>query len=157
MKILFASLIIAIGISVSGQNANVPALIKLKDGKTIDAKHFGQFKCGDKSILIESYIIVRGKYMGSVTEVKTYGDIERIVPVGFNSDPANSVGNEKSQVKIYKKDGVIVMLDDAEFAMSCYGPEDKYNTIVVQIFNPLTNKVAETTINTNEISSIIFK
>ena len=157
MKILVTSLILTIGLCVAAQNGDSPALVNLKTGKTIDVKHFGPLKCGSKSMLMDNYIIIRGKYMDIMTEITKYHDVEKIVPVDFKADPVTSVGNEKAIIRIYKKNGVAVSLEEAEFALSCYGPEDKYNTIVVQILNPLTNKVNEMTINVNEISSIIFK
>ena len=67
------------------------------------------------------------------------------------------MGNEKGVLRISKKDGVSVTLEEAELVMSCYAPGDKYNELVVQIFNPLTNQAAERSVETRNIQSIIFK
>lgn len=156
LKILFLTILFSGAGLFAQKDAKVPCTIKLKDGKTIEALHFGQLKCG-KEIYSQNYIIVRGKFMDSPTEITDYRDIERIVPEGYTDDPAASVGNQKSTLIIHKKNGVSVTLDEAELAMSCYGPGDKYNTLVVQIFNPLTNQPSEQTINMKDIQSIIFK
>ena len=156
IKSFLTVLTLILGLSAYGQTHKQPVVINLKDGKSIDAIHFGQLKC-DKEIYADNYIIIRGKYMGAVTEMKNFSEIEKIVPEGYSEAPASSVGNEKGTLRIFKKDGVSVTLEEAELVMSCYGPGDKYNEIVVQILNPLTNQPAEQTIETRNIQSIIFK
>jgi hypothetical protein len=133
-----------------------PCQITMKNGQTLDAIHFGQLKCG-KEIYGNNYIIIRGKYMDAVTEIKDYRDIEKIVPEGYTDPPAASLGNQKGTLRITKKDGVSVTLTDAEMVMSCYAPGDLYNQIVVQIMNPLTNQPAEQSVEVRNIQSIIFK
>jgi hypothetical protein len=155
-SIILSVVLFALSVSLHAQNPKAPCTVKLKDGKTIEAIHFGQLKCG-KEVYGQNYIIVRGKFMDNPTEIKEYKDIEKIVLEGFDADPAVSVGNQKSTLIIYKKNGVSVTLEEAELAMSCYAPGDKYNTIVVQIMNPLTNQAGEQVIETKEIQSIIFK
>ena len=95
--------------------------------------------------------------MDSPTEIKDYKDIEKIVPVGFSAAPVASVGNEKGVLNVTKKDGRSVSLKEAELVMSCYAPGDRYNEIVVQVLNPLTDKVTEYAIEMREIQTIIFK
>lgn len=144
-------------VTVSFSQINkVPVLIKMKNGESLDAIHFGQIKCG-KETYGNHYVIVRGKFMDSPTEIKEYADIEKIVLEGYVEAPVASVGNEKGVLKITKKNGIVVTLTDAELAMSCYGPGDKYNEIVVQILNPLTEQAAEQAVETRNIQSIIFK
>lgn len=157
MKTLLTIFVTALTISLVAQNNNVPVQINLKDGGSINARHFGQFKCGNQSSQIENYVIIRGKYMGSVTEIKNYNDIEKIILEGYTTGPENSVGNEKGTVYIQRKNGKTFTLEEAEITLSCYGPGDKYNQIIVQVTNPITDKIAETTIDTKDISSIIFK
>ena len=138
------------------QTNKQPVLVILKSGENIDAVHFGQLRCG-KEVYGENYILVRGKFMNSPTEIKDYKDIEKIVPIDFTAAPVASIGNEKGTLNITKKDGRSVTLKDAELVMSCYAPGDRYNEIVVQVMNPLTDKVTEYAIETRQIQSIIFK
>ncbi|MBN1951127.1 MAG: hypothetical protein JW801_07975 [Bacteroidales bacterium] len=156
IKILLTSLILAWATVSFSQNDKQACVINMKSGETLDAIHFGQLKCGAKT-MSSNYIIVRGKFMDSPTEIKEYRDIEKIVPEGYEDAPVASIGNEKGVVKITKRNGVVVTLTDAEIVMSCYGTGDLYNQIVVQILNPLTNQPAEKTIETRNIQSIIFK
>jgi hypothetical protein len=102
-------------------------------------------------------MIIRGKFMGAVTEIKDFKEFEKIVLQGYKAAPVASVGNEKGTLIIHKKDGVSVTLEDAELVMSCYGHGDMYNVIVVQIFNPLTNQASEQAVKTQNIQSIVFK
>ena len=139
------------------QNNDVPVQINLKDGGSVNAKHFGQLKCGSQSSLMENYVIIRGKFMDNVTEIKDYSNIEKIILEGFNAGPENSTGNEKGTIYVQRKNGKTFTLNDAEISLSCYGPGDKYNQLIVQIENPITDKVGETIIDTKDISSIIFK
>jgi hypothetical protein len=155
-KLLLITLIVASAMPLIAQPTKQPVLITLKNGETIDAIHFGQLKCG-KEIYADNYIIVRGKYMDAVTEIKDYKDIEKIVLEGYKEEPATSVGNEKGTLRIFKKDGLSATMTDAELAMSCYGPGDKYNELIVQIMNPLTNQPSEQVVETRKIQSIIFK
>ena len=156
MKTLLISLFTVISLSIFAQQTNVPVQINLKNGESFNAIHFGQLKCGTSNF-IENYILIRGKYIGSVTELKEYGDIEKIVFSGYSAEAAASVGNEKGTVIIYKKNGVSVELTDSEIIMSCYGVGDLYNQIIVQMENPLTNKPAEKAIATKDIQSVIFR
>ena len=142
--------------TLQAQQVKTPCTVNLKDGKKVEAIHFGQLQCG-KNVYAENYIISRGMFMGSPTEMKDYKDIEKIIPEGYTRPPEASVGNEKGTLIIYKKSGVSVTLEDAELAMSCYAPGDLYNTIVVQIFNPLTEQASEQTIEIQNIQSIVFK
>jgi hypothetical protein len=152
--LLFAFLFLSL--TGTAQNPDIPVLINLKNGQSIDALHFGQIKCGTDSYS-NDYILIRGKYMDSVTEIKEYNDIEKIILEDYKSGPVASVGNEKGTLKIIKKNGVSVTLTDAEITMSCYGTGDLYNTIIVKMMNPLTNQAVEQTIETRNIQSIIFK
>jgi hypothetical protein len=146
----------ALSIQLFAQSPKVPVVINLKDGKSIDAIHFGQLKCG-KETNSDNYMIIRGKFMGAVTEIKDFKEFERIVLEGYSAAPVASVGNEKGTLIIHKKDGVSVTLEDAELVMSCYGHGDMFNVIVVQIFNPLTNQASEQAVETQNIQSIVFK
>jgi hypothetical protein len=40
--------------------------------------------------------------------------------------------------------------------MSCFNPSDRYNEIHVQVMNPLTDKVADLTVEMRNIESISF-
>lgn len=157
MKTLLTILAAVMTMGLFAQNDDVPVQINLKDGGSINAKHFGQLKCGNQSSLMENYVIIRGKYMGSVTEIKDYSNIEKIILEGYTTGPENSTGNEKGTVYIQRRNGKTFTLEDAEISLSCYGPGDKYNQLIVQIRNPITDKVGETIIDTKDISSIIFK
>jgi hypothetical protein len=156
MKLLLSTLILACSFPLFAQTVKQPVQITLKNGETLDAVHFGQIKCGTE-IYGDNYIIIRGKFMDAVSEIKDYKDIEKIVLEGYSAAPAASVGNEAGTLRIFKKDGVSVTLTDAELVMSCYGPGDLYNTLVVQIMNPLSNQPSEQAIETRNIQSIIFK
>jgi hypothetical protein len=155
-KVILTGIVLILAICIKAQGTDTPVLITLKNGETINAIHFGQLKCGTNNY-VQTFILIRGKYMGSVTEIKDYKDIEKIVPQGYKAAPAASVGNEKGKLVITKKTGVSVALDDAEFSLSCYRPGDKYNEIIVQIMNPVTNQSAEHKIEVRNIQSIIFK
>lgn len=147
---------LALSVQVFAQSTKVPVVINLKDGKSIEAIHFGQLKCG-KETNGDNYMIIRGKYMGAVTEIKDFKEFDKIVLEGYSAAPVASVGNEKGTLIIRKKDGVSVTLEDAELVMSCYSHGDMYNVIVVQIFNPLTNQASEQAVETRNIQSIVFK
>lgn len=156
IRTIFALFTIAILSLTSTVKANQPAIIYLKDGGSIEVQHFGQLKCGTKTYS-NNFVLIRGKYMDSVTEIDDFTSIEKIILEGFTKAPVASVGNEKSVVRVFKKNGVSVALEDAEIALSCYGPGDLYNQIVVQIFNPITEKNMEKVIETRSIQSVVFK
>ncbi len=156
MKILLASLLLMVSLALTAQQKDTPVQINLKDGSSINAKHFGQLKCG-KQGFGENHIFIKGKYLGTVTEVNDYDDIEKIVLEGYKAAPVASVGNEKAVVKVTKKDGITVDIEEAEIFMTCYATGDKYNQLIVQIKNPLTNQVAEKVIPTKDVQSVIFK
>lgn len=155
-KVVLSVIFLALTIQLSAQKTKVPVIVNLKDGKSVDAIHFGQLKCG-KETYSDNYMIIRGKYMGAVTEMKDFKELARIVFEGYTADPAVSVGNEKGTLIIHKKNGVSVTLEEAELAMSCYGAGDKFNVLVVQILNPLTNEPSEQSFETKNIQSIVFK
>lgn len=148
-------LFVFLAISVSAQE-NVPAIIKLKDGKTVDVHHFGQLEC-NKTRYFDSYIMLKGRYENIPTEIKDYNTISKMVMIDFEDPPVASVGNETSRITVYKRNGVVVDLVEAELQLSCYGADEKYNQIKVQILNPLTEKVVERTIDMKDIDSIVFK
>jgi hypothetical protein len=156
MKTLFISLFTIISLSVFAQHNDVPVQINLKNGESFNAKHFGQARCGT-NLYVESYILIRGKYMGTMTEIKDYHDIEKIVFSGFTAEPEASSGNEKGTVIIYKKNGVSVELTDAEINKSCYSVGDLYNQIMVSTENPLDGKINETKVLTKDLKSVVFR
>ncbi len=141
--------------SLSSQNTQ-PAVIKLKDGKTVDVYHFGQLEC-NKSRYFDSYIMLKGRYENIPTEMKDYRTVSKMILIDFNDPPVASIGNQKSRITVYKRNGVVVDLVEAELQLSCYGADEKYNQIKVQILNPLTEKVVERAIDVKDIDSIIFK
>ena len=156
IKPIILSLFLFLTLTGKAQKSDTPVLITLKSGQSIDAVHFGQVKCGTDSYS-NDYVLIRGKYMDSVTEIKDYSDIEKIVPEGYKEPPVASVGNEKGTLRIFKKNGVSVILEDAEITMSCYGVGDLYNEVIVTIINPLTNQAVEQNVEVRNIQSIIFK
>jgi hypothetical protein len=156
IKFVLAGTIIVFSLGICAQTTKIPVLITLKNGETVDALHFGPLKCGT-NVYAESYILLRGKYMDNVTEIKNYTDIEKIVPQGYKKGPEASLGNERGKLIVYKKNGTSFKIDDAELALSCYSTGDKYNEIIVQIMNPVTNQVVEHKIETKSIQSIVFK
>jgi hypothetical protein len=156
IKFFLFTMLIPLFLVGKAQKKDVPVLINLKNGQSIDALHFGQLKCGTDSYS-NDYVITRGKYMDNVTEIKDYSDIEKIVLEGYKDAPVATLGNEKGILHIFKKNGVSVTLTDAELTMSCYGVGDLYNELIVKILNPLTNQPVEQIIETRNIVSIIFK
>lgn len=156
MKSTLVCIFLSAALASFAQTTKQPVLINLKNGESIDALHFGQLKCG-KETYADNYVILKGKYMDAVTEIKYFGDIEKIIPEGYKEGPTASLGNEKGKLIITKKNGVTVTMDEAEIIMSCYSTGDMYNTLIVQIFNPLTNQAAEVIVETRNIQSIIFK
>jgi hypothetical protein len=156
IKAILMCSLLAIVITGFAQTNKQPVLITMKNGETLDALHFGQLKCG-KEVYGENYVIIRGKFMDSVTEIKDYREIEKIILEGYTAAPVASIGNEKGTLRIQKKNGVSVTLNDAELVMSCYGTGDRYNEIVIQIMNPITNLATEQPVETRNIQSIVFK
>ena len=150
--ILYAFLLVFM--PLTGQSSQ-KAVIHLKDGKKIEVSHFGKLFC-ESNRSAKTYTILRGKYSGSHTEISNYDDIGKLVLNGFTQAPAASTGNQKGIITVIKKDGVSVTLDEAELAMSCFGPGDRYNEIHVQILNPLTDKTVDVAVQMNSIESIVF-
>jgi hypothetical protein len=156
MRILFYTFfLLAFHASTVFGQAPVKATIRLKDGKTIAVHHFGKLVC-ESNRYTETYTILRGKYSGSHTEISDYKDISKLILNGFTKPPVASVGNQKGSITVIRKDGVSVPLEEAELAMSCFGPADRYNEIHVQIINPLTEKPVDMAIETRNIESITF-
>ena len=135
---------------------NVPANIILYEGQPIQAYHFGQKECNGNEQYM-GYIMLKGKYMGQVTEMKDYTNISKMELEGFTKEPENSTGNEKGKIIVHKKNGLIVTLTDAELIQSCMGSDEKYNQIKVQVINPLTEKIFEKSISIIDIKAIIFQ
>lgn len=156
IKYLIVAAFIMMVSSAYAQQKIQAAVITLKDGTSYDVHHFGQLQCG-KDVYSKDYIITRGKFMDAVTEIKDYKDIEKIVLEGYTKPPVATIGNEKGTLRVLMKNGNTVTLDDAELTMSCYAAGDKYNELIVQIMNPLTNKPSEQPIPTMDIQSIVFK
>ena len=133
----------------------VKATVLLKDGKSIAVHHFGKLSC-ESNRNAKTYTILRGKYNGSPTEISDYKDISKLLFSGFTASPAASVGNQKGKITAVKRDGVTVVLDEAELVLSCFDPADRYNVIRVQIINPLTEQKADMVIEMKNIESISF-
>jgi hypothetical protein len=153
MKYLF---IILFSFSIFTLKAETPADIHLKSGKTIHAHHFGQLTCNGTRYF-KNFIMIKGKYEGVVSEIKEYHDIKRIDLLDFEEPPLSTGENERGKISIEKKNGISFILDDAEITLSCYGVDEKYNQLQVQIINPVTEKPTETTIDTQDIDYILFK
>ena len=141
-------------LSMQAQPA-VKAVIALKDGKKIEVSHFGKLVC-ESNRYASTYTTLRGKYNGIFTEIADYTDISKLVFTGFTAGPVASRGNQKGTVTVVKKNGASVPLDEAELVMSCFNPSDRYNEIHVQVMNPLTDKVADLTVEMRNIESITF-
>ncbi len=154
MRTLLTSFILFVCFAIQAQD--VPVQINLKNGDSFNAKHFGQLRCGSNNYG-SGYILVRGKYLGALTEIKEYHDIDKLVLSGFSEGPEASKGNQKAEVIIYKSNGVSVELEETELVMSCYGVGDLYNQLIVQIQNPLTGKVDEKKVDVKDIQSIVFR
>ena len=138
----------------SGQSP-VKATIHLKNGKVVEARHFGKMKC-ESNQYAGTYTMLRGLYSGSHTEISDYKGIDKLILIGFTEPPVSSKGNQKGKITVVKKGGVNVVLDEAKLVMSCFGPSDRYNEIHVQILNPLTDKMVDMAVEMNQIESIIF-
>lgn len=152
---LSAVLLIFLFFSVYAQD-NVPVLVKLKDGSTVDAYHFGQLEC-NKSKYFDSYIMLRGRYQDIPTEIKDYKNISKLVLIDFDAAPVASIGNQKGRITVYKRNGIVVDLIEAELFISCFDSDEKYNRIKVQIMNPLTEQIVERTIDVKDIETVVFK
>lgn len=133
----------------------VKAAIRLKDGKTIEAYHFGKLVC-QSNPYAEIKTILRGKFHDSHMEISDYKDIAKLVLSGFTAPPVPSVGNQKGRITVVKKNGVSVDLEEAELVMSCFNPSDKYNEIHVQVINPLTDEKTDVAVEMRKIESITF-
>ncbi len=134
----------------------VPVNIIMKEGGNILAQHFGQGEC-DGNDMYTGYILLKGKYMDLITEMKDYSTISKLELIGFTKEPASSVGNEKGKIVVYKKNGITVTLEEAELIISCMGNNEYYNQIKVQVLNPVTEKVVEKSIDVRDIKTIIFQ
>ena len=156
MKTFTLTIFLLAGIIIlsSGQSP-VKATIHLKNGKVIEARHFGKMKC-ESSQYAGTFTILRGLYSGSHTEISDYKGIDKLVLSGFTDPPVSSKGNQKGKITVVKKGGINVVLDEAELVMSCFGPSDRYNEIHVQIMNPLTDKMVDMAVEMNQIESISF-
>ena len=153
-KLLLTAVLLSVAVSIA-LSQPVKATIRLKDGKTIEAYHFGKLKC-ESNRYATNFTILKGKFNGSHTEISDYKDISKLVLTGFTAAPAPSVGNQKGRITVIKKNGVSVPLDEAELVMSCFNPADKYNEIHVQVINPLTDQKTDVTIEVRKIDSITF-
>jgi len=154
-KILLVTILFSIASIASFGQSPVKALIRLKDGKTIEAFHFGKLKC-ESNAYASTFTILKGKFHGSHTEISEYKDISKLEFSGFTASPVPSTGNQKGIITAVKKNGVSVQLEEAELVMSCFNPADKYNEIHVQIVNPLTNQKADMAVAIRDIVSITF-
>jgi hypothetical protein len=156
MKTFTLAILLLTGIFTLSQGQSpVKATIHLKNGKVIDARHFGKMKC-ESNQFAHTYTILRGQYSGSHTEISDYKGIDKLILNGFTDPPVSSKGNQKAKITVVKKGGENVVLDDAELVMSCFGPSDRYNEIHVQILNPLTDKLVDMAVEMNQIESISF-
>jgi hypothetical protein len=142
-------------ITLSSGQSPVKASIHLKNGKVIEARHFGKMKC-ESNQYAGTFTILRGQYNGSHTQISEYSDVSKLILSGFTDPPVASKGNQKGRITVVKKSGVNVVLDDAELVMSCFGPSDRYNEIHVQIINPLTDETVDMPVQINQIESISF-
>ncbi|MBN2481037.1 MAG: hypothetical protein JXB19_04810 [Bacteroidales bacterium] len=155
IKVIITGLLLLTGAITLGQS-RAGAVIKLKDGNSIDVYHFGRLIC-ESNRSTETYTILRGKYFNSPTEINDFSEISQLIFTGFTDPPVASVGNQKGTITAVRKDGVKVVLEDAELAMSCFGPGDKYNQIRVQIMNPLTREAVDRIVEMQQIESVTFK
>lgn len=150
---LIALLICATAVAAISQP--VKATIRLKNGKVIEAFHFGKLKC-ESNAYAASFTTLKGKFHDSYSEISDYKDISKLIFSGFTAAPAPSVGNQKGTITVIKHNGVKADLEEAELVMSCFNPSDKYNEIHVQVINPLTEEKTDVTIEMRNIESITF-
>lgn len=153
-KLLILSVMLGAGMLTANAQA-VKATIKLKDGKVIEAYHFGKLKC-ESNVYMTNFTILKGKFHNSHTEIKDFKDISKLILTGFTASPAPSVGNQKGTISVIKKNGVTVQLEEAELVMSCFNPADKYNELHVQVINPLTEEKNNVVVEMRNIESITF-
>lgn len=154
-KLFLATTLLLCALFTTNGQSPVKATIRLKDGKTIDAYHFGKLKC-ESNAYASNFTILKGKFHGNHTEIKDYKDISKLVFNGFTASPVPSVGNQKAVISVIKKNGVTVQLEEAELVMSCFNPADRYNEIHVQVINPLTGQMADVAVEMKNIDSITF-
>jgi hypothetical protein len=154
-KILLISIFLIAVVSASFGQSPVKATIRLKDGKIIEAYHFGKLKC-ESNNYASNFTILKGKFHDTHTEISEYNDISKLIFTGFTDAPAPSVGNQKGSITVIKKNGVNVQLSEAELMMSCFNPADRYNEIHVQVINPLNDKKTDVAIEMRKIESITF-
>ncbi len=156
MKSISIFLIIyALTASAAFSQAAVKATIRLKNGKTVEAHHFGKLVCESNRTAF-NFTILRGKFHDTHTEISDYKDIAKLSFAGFTAAPAPSVGNQKGTITVLKKNGVNVALEQAELVMSCFSPADRYNEIHVQVINPLTDEKTDVAIEMRNIESVTF-
>lgn len=155
MKTLICCLILTFAVTSSRGQSPVKATLQMKDGKTVNVHHFGKLFC-ESNRSTPTHTILRGKYSGSHTEIDDYKDISKLTLSGFTAAPVASIGNQKATITVLKKNGVSVILEEAELVMSCFGPKDRYNEIHVQIMNPLTDKPVDMAVEINKIASVSF-
>jgi hypothetical protein len=151
---LFAFLLTAT-LAVTMSQSPVKVTVRLKNGKTIEACHFGKLKC-ETNQYASTYTILKGTFNGSHTEISDYKDISKLVLTGFTDAPVTSIGNQKGKITVIKKDGQSVTLENAELVLSCFNHGDRYNEIHVQIINPLTDQKVDLPVQMKDIESITF-
>jgi hypothetical protein len=156
MKQLFICLLLlSVTATIALCQSPVKVTIRLKDGKTIEAHHFGKLVC-ESNRTAYNFTILRGKFHDTHTEISDYKDISKLLFTGFTAAPAPSVGNQKGNITAVKKSGISVELDNAELVMSCFSPADRYNEIHVQVINPLTDEKTDVAVEMRKIESITF-
>jgi len=156
MKIKILGIFLTLFVSTAaGFSQKFPVRVILKEGKAIEASHFGQLNCKG-SDYFDSYILISGQYNESSTEIKDYSKIAKIEPLDFDEDPVKTGFNEKGKIIVTRKNGVSVTLEQASINLSCYGAGDYKNQIKLQSTNPLTDESMEITIPVKNISQIIF-
>jgi hypothetical protein len=154
-KILISVILLTAVLAATMSQSPVKVTIWLKNGKTIEAYHFGKLKCESNSYA-STFTILKGTYNGSHTEINDYKDISKLMLTGFTNPPVPSVGNQKGKITVVKKNGVSVTLEDAELVLSCFNPSDRYNEIHVQIINPLTDQKVDMPVQMKDIEYISF-
>ena len=147
--------LLACATAIAAVSQPVKATIRLKNGKVIEAFHFGKLKC-ESNAYAASFTTLKGKFHDTYSEISDYKDISKLILSGFTAPPAPSVGNQKGTITVIKHNGVKADLEEAELVMSCFNPSDKYNEIHVQVINPLTEEKTDVTIEMRNIESITF-
>ncbi len=154
-KISVFLILFALTATFAFSQSAVKATIRLKNGKTIEAHHFGKLVC-ESNRSAHNFTILRGKFHDTHTEISDYKDIAKLSFAGFTAAPAPSVGNQKGTINVLKKNGVSVALEQAELVMSCFSPADRYNEIHVQVLNPLTDEKTDVAVEMRNIESVTF-